>query len=102
MPTTRKRRVYRRKGPITRAAESDDYVQQLKAVRDLISKQLDSGTVAPRDMAALTKRYLDVCNEINEIEEKARQKDPALKALHIPPAAVVEESDDSKGGKAQG
>lgn len=100
MATTARRRTSRRRGMMRRAADSGDYTTQLEAVRDLISSQLDSGIVKPRDMAALTKRYLDVCKELNEIKAKKEQKDPALRALHVPMIAV-READNGKGAHTQ-
>lgn len=84
---TRKNRVPRSR-KMLQAADSGDYEKQLKAVRDLISRQLDSGTVMPRDMASLTKRYLDVCKELNDLQAEKQKTDPALAALHIPMQAV--------------
>lgn len=77
---TRKRTT----GALASAAQTGDYHAQLKAVRDLISRQLDSGEVMPRDMAALTKRYLDVCKEIAAIEAEEKKSDPAASALATP------------------
>lgn len=81
--------VSRRKGALRRAAESGDYERELIAVRDLISTQLDSGETSARDLASLTKRYMDVCGELDEIHRKREHADPALQALHVPMARVT-------------
>lgn len=78
----------KRKGALRRAAESGDYERELIAVRDLISTQLDSGETSARDLASLTKRYMDVCQELDELKAKKAHTDPALQALHVPMAKV--------------
>lgn len=85
----------RRKGALRKAADSGSYEDELRAVRDLIAAQLDSGQTLARDMASLTKRYMDVCRELEDIGVQKAHADPALQALHVP-MARVDGSDDSE------
>lgn len=61
------KRYPRSRTPIATAARSGDRRRLLASLRDSIAKQLDEG-VAPRDMASLSKRLVDIANEIAEID----------------------------------
>lgn len=63
----RKPAAPRAKTLIATAARSGDRRRLLASLRDSIAKQLDEG-VAPRDMASLSKRLVDIANEIAEID----------------------------------
>lgn len=52
------------------AAESGDRLAELKAMRVQLAEVLSSGEVAPRDLAALTKRLADMGREVQELEEQ--------------------------------
>jgi hypothetical protein len=64
----------RNQTPIATAARSGDRKRLLSALRDTISKQLDEG-VPPRDLAALSKRLVDIANEIAEIDAEVEGDD---------------------------
>lgn len=65
----------RRKSPsISSAAKSGDRRRLLAALRDNISKELDEG-VPPRDLASLSKRLVDIANEIAEIDAEVEGDD---------------------------
>ena len=51
---------------VVQAASTGTRLDLLMAMRDLIARDLDGG-VAPRDMAALTKRLLEITKEIEAI-----------------------------------
>ena len=55
---------------IAEAAASGDRMDLLVAMRNLIASNLDEG-VPPRDMAALTRRLLEVTKEIEAINAAA-------------------------------
>ena len=58
----------RRRGRIGAAAASGDRRQLLEAIRDSISAELDKG-VPPRDMASLSKRLVDISNELDALDD---------------------------------
>ena len=61
----------RRKKPgLVEAAEAGDRLAELKAMRVQLAEVLSSGDVAPRDLAALTKRLADMGREVQELEDQ--------------------------------
>lgn len=66
----------RRTPSIGTAAKSGDRRRLLAALRDAIARELDAG-VPPRDLAALSKRIVDISNEIAEIDAEVEGDDVA-------------------------
>ena len=67
---------------IAEAAASGDRMQLLIAIRDQIAETLDAGVPA-RDMASLTKRLVDISQEIEELHAQ-RQGDEVGQAAETP------------------
>lgn len=65
------------------AADTGDYRRMLVALRNQIADQLDSGKVMPRDYAALSKRFADLCKEINELDRGNVEESAVGKALDV-------------------
>lgn len=84
-------RTAKKQKTIRNAANSGDRRRLLVSLRNLIADQLDSGRVSPRDLAALTKRIVDITEEIEAI-------DRTLKAKEDPVAASFGISDEPLGG----
>ncbi|HCG61407.1 MAG TPA: hypothetical protein DEV22_03195 [Collinsella sp.] len=59
---------------IVTAAAKGDRLETLKAMRELIARQLDS-CESGRDMASLSKRLIEVMDEIDAIEADANPTD---------------------------
>lgn len=59
---------------VTEAAENGTPLDELKAIRSVISRAIDSPNTSPRDLAALTRRQLEVSREIRALEEQATRK----------------------------
>jgi hypothetical protein len=58
----------RRRGPVGTAAASGSRRQLLEALRDNICMDLDKG-VPPRDKASLTKRLMDITEELDSLDD---------------------------------
>lgn len=52
---------------VAQAAESDNRLQLLIALRSRISKTIDNSNTPPRDLAALSNRLLDIDKEIEQL-----------------------------------
>jgi len=68
------------------AAESGDQRQLLIATRDRIATAVDSPATPPRDLAALTRRLLDIAKELAALDAAERQ-DAVGDAAATPDAA---------------
>lgn len=60
--------------PITTAAESDDRLAELQAMRLRLARALDSPDCPPRDMAALSRRQLEIGREIESLKARAKEE----------------------------
>jgi hypothetical protein len=60
---------------IEEAAERDDDLGQLRLTRRAIARKLDDPNCPARDMAALSKRLMEIGKEIAAIEARAAQED---------------------------
>lgn len=49
------------------AAESGSRLDELRAIRGVLSKAIDSPDTSPRDLAALTRRQIEVSREIDAL-----------------------------------
>lgn len=56
---------------IEQAADRDDELWQLRLTRRVIARKLDDPNCAARDMAALSKRLMELGKEIAAIEARA-------------------------------
>lgn len=70
---------------VARAAAQGSHRDLLVSMRDLIAKELDKG-VAPRDIASLTKRLLELRKEIEAVDA-AESADGISGAVATPDAA---------------
>lgn len=59
---------------IAEAASSGDMRATLAKLRDRLSRTLDDVNTPPRDLAALSRRFLEVVREIDEIDARAEQE----------------------------
>jgi hypothetical protein len=62
---------------ILEAAEADDRMGELRAMRRRIAGALDSEACPPRDMAALSRRLIEVGREIDAMRVAAAQEGDA-------------------------
>ena len=60
---------------IEEAAERDDDLGQLRLTRRAIARKLDDPNCPARDMAALSKRLMEIGKEIAAIEARAAQEE---------------------------
>lgn len=72
------------------AANSGDRRRLLVALRNRIADDLDSGAIASRDLASLTKRLVDIAAEIERIDKGESKDNPVARALDV--------GDDTFGG----
>lgn len=52
---------------VSDAAESGSRIAELRAMRRVIARRLDDEATAARDLAALSKRQMDISREIEEL-----------------------------------
>ena len=52
---------------VSEAAESGSRIAELRAMRRVIARRLDDEDTAARDLAALSKRQMDISREIEEL-----------------------------------
>lgn len=52
---------------VSEAADSGSRIAELRAMRRVIALRLDDATTAARDLAALSKRQMDISREIEEL-----------------------------------
>lgn len=68
---------------IAEAAAAGDYRTTLVKLRDRLARQLDDPNTPPRDMAALSRRFLEVVREVEALD-KADGNDEIGKAAATP------------------
>lgn len=64
----------RRFDTILQAVESGSLLDQMIVTRRRIAKTLDDEDTAPRDLAALSKRFTDLSKEIEALERQKEQE----------------------------
>lgn len=52
---------------VSEAAESGSRIAELRAMRRIIARRLDDESTMARDLAALSKRQMDISREIQEL-----------------------------------
>jgi hypothetical protein len=62
--------------PLTtvQAAEANDRLSELQAMRLVIAKAIDSALTPPRDLAALIRRQMDIGREVEVLIQAAEQE----------------------------
>ncbi|MFW0112125.1 hypothetical protein [Rothia sp. P5766] len=60
-------------GSVTEAAETGSRLDSLKALRSVVTRHIDSENTLARDLAALSRQYLLLSKEIQELEELEKQ-----------------------------
>lgn len=60
-------------GSVTAAAERGSRLDSLKALRSVVTRHIDSENTLARDLAALSRQYLLLSKEIEELEELEKQ-----------------------------
>ena len=65
-----------RHAPLSVADASDfgTAIDELRAIRTVLARAIDSPNTSPRDLAALTRRQLEVSREIRALELKAKEE----------------------------
>jgi hypothetical protein len=56
---------------VLRAAESGDRLEELRAMRRVISRHIDSPETLARDLAALTRRQMEISREIESLKNES-------------------------------
>lgn len=56
---------------VTDAAESGDRLAELRAMRRVISRHIDSTQTLARDLAALTRRQMEISREIEALKNES-------------------------------
>lgn len=56
------------------AVETGDYLAELKATHQRIARTVNNPETSPRDLAALTRRQLEISKEIRQIELAQEQE----------------------------
>lgn len=56
---------------VSEAAESGNRLEELRAMRRVIARHLDSSDTLARDLAALTRRQMDISREIELLRAEA-------------------------------
>ena len=57
------------------AAESGDRVQELVAMRRVIARAIDNENTSPRDLAALSRRQIEISKEIDALKRQKSEED---------------------------
>lgn len=60
------------------AAEHGTALDEMKAVRAVLARAIDNPKTSARDLAALTRRHLEVSREVRALEMKALEEVEAL------------------------
>lgn len=60
---------------VSEAAATGSRLAELKAMRRVIAKRLDDESTPARDLAALSKRQMDISKEIDELMSEAEGDD---------------------------
>lgn len=63
-----------RKLTVTEAASTGTVREQLVALRERIAKTVEDPTCPPRDLAALSRRLMEITKEIESIDAVAREE----------------------------
>lgn len=63
-----------RKKSVTQAAANGTELELLQAVRAVVAEKVQHPNTPPRDLAALTKRLMDITREINALVEAEKQE----------------------------
>lgn len=56
---------------VSAAAESGDRLEELRAMRRVISRHIDSPETLARDLAALTRRQMEISREIESLRNES-------------------------------
>lgn len=56
------------------ASSSGSRLDELVAIRAILARSIDSETTAPRDLAALTRRHMEVSKEIEGLKVQVRNE----------------------------
>lgn len=70
----------RRKMSVLQAAESGDRLEELRAMRRRIAKTLDEPNTPARDLAALSRRQIELGKEIDALETRIREQEEEQRA----------------------
>jgi hypothetical protein len=54
----------------TSVADASTRLEELRAIREVVAKAIDSSKTLPRDLSSLTRRLMDIRREIEEIEQQ--------------------------------
>ncbi|QSM04976.1 hypothetical protein PROPHIGD12-2_46 [Mycobacterium phage prophiGD12-2] len=73
---------------VSAAARSGTRRELLVATRDRIARTVDDPGTSPRDLAALTRRLMDIAAEIEAIDLKAGTDNPITEAAQVPDEAM--------------
>jgi hypothetical protein len=66
---------------VSDAAESGTRLDELRAMRAVLARAIDSATTSPRDLAALTRRQMEISREIETLRvQEADEVREAAKA----------------------
>lgn len=76
LPATEPRRRARPSKTVTQAAQSGSEKELLVALRGRLATAVESPETPPRDLAALTRRLMDVSKELRGVE--ARESEEAV------------------------
>lgn len=61
------------KNAVQAAVRDGDRRSVLVAMRDVVAAAIDAETTSPRDLAALTRRLMDLTREIEKIDAEVRE-----------------------------
>ena len=64
---------------IAEASEAGSTLDELRLMRARIARTLDDPNCPPRDLAALSRRLIEIGKEITAIESRAQEDDPVAK-----------------------
>ena len=78
--------------PVEDAAEAGDRLAELQAMRLRVARAIDDPNTPPRDLAALTRRQMEMGREIEAIEKAAEEE-----AREHDGAAIEDEAWDAAG-----
>ena len=65
---------------VTQAAQSGTRLDELVAIRAVLARAIDADTTSPRDLAALTRRQMEVSREIESLREQDAQAQEAMES----------------------
>lgn len=60
---------------VLEAAESGDRVAELTAMRRVIARALDNESTSPRDLAALSRRQIEISKEIAALQRQRAEEE---------------------------